>query len=85
MNIQPVSIWANGQSSQATNFILTCIYDNLSNEATFYYQLQNVDNVKLADGNLVMNGTDYENWNTTTDINLAAYQWAATELNITLL
>lgn len=85
MNIQPVSIWANGSSTNATQIINTLIYDNLSSEATFYYQLLDVDNNKLVDGNLYMAGTDYDNWNGNPDINLAAYQWAATQLNLTLL
>lgn len=85
MNIQPISIWVNGSNQTATQFNLNLIFDNLSSEAQFYYQLLDASNVKLADGNLTMDGTDYQNWSATPDINLAAYQWAATELSITLI
>lgn len=85
MDITPVTIWSNGSSVQATQLINTLIYDNLSDEATFYWQLLDASNNKLVEGNLSMTGTDYINWNTTVDINLAAYQFAATELNLTLV
>ena len=85
MNIQPISIWVNGSTQTATQILLNCIFDNLSSEAQFYYQLQDASGVKLVDGNLLMSGTNYTNWNATPDINLAAYQWAATELSITLI
>ena len=83
--IQPLTLWVNGQQVTATLFSLIIINDNLSNSATFYYQLLDADAVKLADGNLTMGEPDYDVWGSSADINLAAYQWAATELNITLV
>lgn len=85
MNISPISIWVNGSNQTASQFLLNCIFDNLSNEAQFYYQLQDASSIKLVDGNLVMSGADYQNWNDNPDINLAAYQWAALQLSITLI
>ena len=82
--IQPISLWVNGQQQTATLFNLIIINDNLSNSATFYWQLLDADAVKLADGNLTMGEPDYDVWGSSADINQAAYQWAATELNITL-
>lgn len=38
----------------------------------------------LADGNLSISGDDYNGWNTESDINGAAYEWAATKLGLTL-
>lgn len=38
----------------------------------------------LTEGNLYMSGDAYDGWNTETDINGAAYQWAAHQLGITL-
>lgn len=85
MDIQPVTLWVNGQTVTATKFINTLVYDNLSSEAKFYYQLQDSNDIKLADGNLDMTGADYTNWNGNPDINLAAYNWAASQLNLTIV
>lgn len=85
MNITPISIWNNGTTATATQLINTLVYDNLSDQATFYWQLQDASNNKLQEGNIYMTGADYTNWNTTTDINLAAYQFVAAELNLTLV
>lgn len=90
--IQPITIWVNGQQQTATLFSLTIINDNLLNSATFYWQLFSVEQTQdlnntqkqVADGNLTMGEPDYDVWGASADINLAAYQWAATQLNITL-
>jgi hypothetical protein len=89
--IQPVNIWSGGQSLQANNLDMYIINDNLSSSATFYYQLLKVETIddntssqQLAQGNLTISGTDYDNWNTTPDINDAAFIWAAGQLNLTL-
>jgi hypothetical protein len=85
MNIQPMQIWNNGTMQTVTQLNLSLVWDNLLNEAKFYFQMLTADNVDISSGNLYMIGADYSNWNTTTDINLAAYQWAATQLNVTLI
>jgi len=82
--IQPLTLWVNGQQQTATLFSLIIINDNLLNSATFYWQLLDADAVKLQDGNLTMIEPDYDVWSSTQDINLAAYEWAASKLNITL-
>jgi len=82
--IQPFQIWVNGQQQTATLFSLIIINDNLSNSATFYWQLLDADASKLADGNLTMVEPQYDQWGTQSDVNQWAYEWAATELNITL-
>jgi len=83
--IQPLTIWVNGQQVTATLFNLIIINDNLLNSATFYWQLLDADAIKLQDGNLTMGEPDYDVWGSSADINLAAYQWAASKLNITLV
>jgi len=83
--IQPVSIWYNGQMIQATIFNMTSISDNLNSEAVFYYQLFSSTNVQLTNGNLTMTGFDYEAYSTSPDSNAYAYQWGATQLNLTLV
>ena len=82
--IQPISLWVNGQQQTATLFNLIIINDNLLNSATFYWQLLDAYAVKLADGNLTIVEPQYDQWSSQPDVNDWAYQWAATELNITL-
>ena len=82
--IQPFSLWVNGQQQTATLFSLIIINDNLSDSATFYWQLLDSAEIKLADGNLTMGEPQYDQWGTSSDVNQWAYEWAATQLNITL-
>lgn len=83
--IQPISIWYNGEMVLATIFNLNSISDNLSTTATFFYQLFSATNIQLAQGNLTMDGFDYEAYSTSPDSNAYAYQWGAEKLNITLI
>ena len=82
--IQPIQIWVNGSLQTATVFNLIIINDNLTNSATFYWQLLDSAEIKLADGNLTMGEPTYDQWGTQSDVNQWAYEWAATQLNITL-
>lgn len=83
--IQPVLIWANGANSQATQLSLTIINDNLSTSATLYYQLLSEDGTQLAQGNLTIDGEEYQSWGEASNINDAAYTIAATKLALTLV
>jgi hypothetical protein len=83
--IQPVSIWYNGSMVQATIYNMVSISDNLSTSATFYYQLFSASQLQLADGNLTMDGFDYQAYSTSPDSNAYAYSWGATQLNLTLV
>ena len=82
--IQPIQIWVNGSLQTATVFSLIIINDNLTNSATFYWQLLDSAEIKLVDGNLTMGEPEYDQWGTSSDVNQWAYEWAATQLNITL-
>ena len=82
--IQPLTLWVNGQQATATQFSLIIINDNLKDTAIFYYQLFDANTTPLLSGNLTMGEPDYDVWGASADINLAAYQWAASQLNITL-
>ncbi len=44
-----------------------------------------VSSEMLTQGNLTMNGQDYENWNIEEEINDAAYTWAVGKLGLTLI
>jgi len=83
--IQPVSIWYNGSIIAATIYNLVSINDNLTDSATFLYQLFSSDNMLLVDGNLTMSGADYTTYSSSPDSNSYAYSWGATQLNITLI
>jgi hypothetical protein len=87
--IQPVSIWYNGQFLNANIFNLYSINDNLTNSATFYFALFSGTleelGSKLAEGNLTMDGADYTNYSTNPDSNSFAYNWGATKLNLTII
>lgn len=79
--ISPVKIWNNGVEDTATLFNLWCVSDNLSNQATFCYQMLTDAKTSLAQANLTMTGADYAGWQT----NEYPYEWAATQLNISIL
>ena len=83
--IQPVSIWYNGIMVLATIFNMNSIKDNLTNSATFYWQLFTIDKIVVAEGNLTMSGEDYITYSSSQDSNSYAYQWGATQLNLTLV
>jgi hypothetical protein len=51
----------------------------------FQYELCDADNMVLNKGLINMEGQDYIDWSSTIDINLAAYQWVASKLNLVLL
>ncbi|QGH72916.1 MAG: hypothetical protein [Podoviridae sp. ctrTa16] len=87
-SIQPVSVWVNGRLLSANNIVASVVSDNLATSATFYYRLVAVDgevSTFAAEGNLVMDGEDYQNWGVSGDINQEAYVWMATKLNLTLV
>lgn len=87
--IQPVSIWYNGQLVNANIFMFYSINDNLTTSATFYYGLfsgtMDELGIKLAEGNLTMDGADYTNYSSSPDSNTFAFNWGATKLNLTII
>jgi hypothetical protein len=85
--IQPVQIWNNG-SVQTGSFINAYIInDNLENSATFYWSIYTAEigGNKISEGNLTISEPDYSVWDSTADINLAAYQWICSQLGLTLI
>jgi len=90
--IQPVTIWKNGESQEANLLNAVIINDNLATYCSFYYQLCSsgegteamplVIGQTLADGNVTMSGEDYINWD---DSNDAAYAYIAEKLNLTII
>jgi hypothetical protein len=80
--IQPVQIWSNGQTLAGNNLDAYSIYDNLTSESKFYYQIQK-DLQSLINGNISIVGSDYDLWMA----NNFATEWALTficmKLNLT--
>jgi hypothetical protein len=87
MNVLPVSTYYQGNTVTITQILLTSVYDNLKDECKFYFSLLTSapSNLKVQDGNLLMTGATYTAWGAAQDINLAAYQWACQQLNLTLI
>ena len=92
-SIQPVTIWQNGQA-QSGNFIdASIVNDNLSDYAQFYWNISKVTTdaegnetkQSLTQGNTTISGADYDAWGQSADINLAAYQYICSKLNLTLI
>jgi hypothetical protein len=83
--IQTVSIWYNGSIIAATIFNMLSINDNLTDSATFYYQLFSANNIQLANGNLTMTGSDYTTYSSSATSNDFAYSWGAAQLKLTLV
>jgi hypothetical protein len=89
--IEPISIWYNGQVLQATTLNAYVINDNLQDTATFYYGLytasieENTTGQLLSQGNLTISGQSYLDWNQSADINNAAYTWIADQLGLTII
>ena len=90
--IEPLSIWKNGQSQSANIINAYIINDNLETSCTFYYQLCEggqgteemplVQGSTLADGNVSMTGENYLAWDGSNDY---AFTYIAEQLNLTLL
>jgi hypothetical protein len=88
MNILPVKCWQNGQEKEATIFELSVISDNLSTQAVFEYYLicvTQTSSIVLITGNITISGVDYQEWDAEPSANLWAYNWAATQLNLTIV
>lgn len=78
--ITPVNIWSNGQSIEAT--ILNTYVANLvlGTSAKFYYSLLNSELGILTEGNLTMDGADYQDWIDDED----AWDFVASKLKLTI-
>jgi hypothetical protein len=83
-NIQPVTIWNNGQLQTATQLDVVSVYDDLATNADFRYTLYTVDLLSLASDRLNISGDDYLIWGSTVDVNESAYSWVASQLNLTI-
>jgi len=85
--IQPIQIWVSGQEQTGNWINAYIIHDNLQDSATFYWSIfsSEAGGNKLSEGNLTIVEPDYSIWDSTADINLAAYQWICDQLGLTLI
>jgi hypothetical protein len=83
--IQPISIWYNGNIVEATQFWLNSVSDNLSTTAIFEFWLTDIIGITYTSGKLTMEGQDYITYSTSSDSNSYAFNWGATKLNLTII
>lgn len=86
-NIEPISIWSNGQTKTASVLDARIINDDLQSSCTFYYELKEASTeeqagASLAQGNVNMDGQDYIDWDNSND---EAYSYIAQKINVTIL
>lgn len=92
-NIIPIKTWYQGSEHEANVFTLYSTGDNLINAATFNYQLIELIVIApdeemsqtLIKGELSIKGQDYINWDSSESANEWIYNWAAAQLNLTLI
>lgn len=92
-SIQPVQIWTNGQAATGNYIDASIVNDNLSDYAQFYWQISSVttdsegaeSKQSLTQGNTTISGADYTAWGQSSDVNLAAYEYICSQLNLTLI
>jgi len=92
-SITPVEIWQNGQSETGNYIDASIVNDNLSDYAQFYWNISKITTdsegaetkQSLAQGNCTISGENYVIWGEATDVNLAAYQYICSQLNLTLI
>jgi hypothetical protein len=90
--IEPVTIWKNGESQEANLLNAIIINDNLQSSCSFYYSLcasgegteamPLVIGQTLAEGNVTMDGENYLAWDGDNDY---AFSYIAEKLNLTLI
>ena len=83
--IQPINVWVDGATVQASQLTLFITYDNLSTEAVFEYHLSDANNVSLISGSFTIADGDYQIWGASIDANTDAYDYAAALLNLSFL
>jgi len=88
--IQPINIWVNGETKVAEFLNANGINVTLGVSASFYWQLSTkvtdsegneVAGKSIAQGNLTMDGADYQQWNQ----DIFAWDWIANKLNLVIL
>jgi hypothetical protein len=94
--IQPIDIWAEGQTQIGEYFKVACINDNYEDTATNLWQIFTLKvmedgteepNFQIAQGYLTITGDEYTEWGEqpAMAINDWIYNWVANKLNLTII
>lgn len=78
--IESVPMWDKGKSREATILNAYAVNVSLNQSATFWYGLMTDSMEVLAQGNLVMNGEDYQLW----DSDEFAWDFIADQLSLVI-
>jgi hypothetical protein len=79
-NIETISIWDNGQTKEGVLLNAYAVNVSLGTSAIFYYSILSADLQALAQGNITMDGEDYQQW----DADTFAWEFIASKLNLTI-
>jgi hypothetical protein len=82
--IQPITIWKDGETFQATLLKMYISYDDLKSTATFQYDLCNDQIKSLINGSINISGSEYLSWGSSGNSNDEAYLYGASHLNLTI-
>ena len=77
-NITAIPTWVKGQIITATILNIRPIGGELYKFSSFYYQLLSDDKTMVAEGNLTLDGDDYQSW----EQDDFPFEWAAGKLNL---
>ncbi len=79
--IQPVTMWLNGQFVEAIYLNTWAVNVTLGVSAVFAYNILDAAQERVAEGNLTMTGEAYTQWT----IDSYAWDWVAEQLNLTII
>lgn len=80
--IQPLNgFWLNGQFVSAVFLKFNLGFDDLESQCMFYYEFLSEKKTMLANGNLIMTGETYLNWDGS---NTSAWDFAVSQLGFIL-
>lgn len=84
-NIQPITIWKDGQNIQSSFLKIQINFDDVSTHAIFQYELCDNQEKTLMSSTVTISGDDYLNWSSGGNSNEEAYQYVASKLNLVIL
>jgi hypothetical protein len=79
-NIESISIWDNGQIKEGLLLNAYAVNVTLGTSAVFYYSILSDEMQNLAQGNITMDGEDYQAW----ESDDVAWSFIASKLNLTI-
>ena len=69
-NIQPITIWKDGQNIQSSFLKIQINFDDVSTHAVFQYELWDNQEKTLMSSTVTISGDDYLNWSNGGNSNL---------------